>query len=324
MDTSVNAVRFLFMSFGEASQILQATPLIRCLKQQVEGAEISFLTTQPNSRYLETNKNVKQIVVFNGKIKQTARNLKYEHYDYIVDLQGGFRTDRLKRRIGMISFTIETEGFKIWKHINLRRLKHPLRSFVERSFDLVGVFDVRNDNKGMDFFIRDDTVVNHLPDSYILISLHAERLTRQLPENKIIDLCHKINKKIVLAGNKEDNELATRITNKMNGKVINHCGKNIQHIAYMVQQSVAVVSFDSEVMHLSAALNKENISIWGNTVPLWGNKAYMAHKKSVVFGIENLTCRPCSSKGFAYCPKKHFKCMQDIDTDKLANIINQF
>jgi hypothetical protein len=50
---------------------------------------------------------------------------------------------------------------------------------------------------------------------------------------------------------------------------------------------------------------------------------YQPHPKSAGLEVENLKCRPCSKLGHMRCPKKHFRCMNEINTNKAIDWINQ-
>ena len=78
------------------------------------------------------------------------------------------------------------------------------------------------------------------------------------------------------------------------------------------------------MMHISAALQKPTISVWGNTVPALGMYPYMPQSPAnySIHEIE-LKCRPCSKIGYDQCPKKHFKCMQNQDIDSIVSAIDQ-
>ena len=73
-------------------------------------------------------------------------------------------------------------------------------------------------------------------------------------------------------------------------------------------------------MHIAAAFKKKIISIWGNTIPEFGMYPYLPDKSSEIIQVENLKCRPCSKIGFQKCPKKHFKCMLEIDEERVVQL----
>jgi heptosyltransferase-2 len=92
---------------------------------------------------------------------------------------------------------------------------------------------------------------------------------------------------------------------------MNACGKYTLHqSASLIQQSRVVFSNDTGLMHIAAAFKKEIYCFWGNTIPEFGMYPY----KTTFHIIENknLSCRPCSKIGYKQCPKKHFKCMNEL------------
>jgi ADP-heptose:LPS heptosyltransferase len=102
-------------------------------------------------------------------------------------------------------------------------------------------------------------------------------------------------------------------------KVHNTCGDyTIHQSASIVRQSALVITNDTGLMHIAAALKKKVISIWGNTIPEFGMYPYYgAHPSSgLILEVTDLPCRPCSKIGYEECPKGHFKCMKGIkDSD---------
>jgi heptosyltransferase-2 len=78
------------------------------------------------------------------------------------------------------------------------------------------------------------------------------------------------------------------------------------------------------MMHIAAALKKKVISVWGSTVPAFGMYPYYPPGEENYYIIENndLICRPCSKLGYKKCPEKHFKCMNDIDLNKIFSLLD--
>jgi len=109
--------------------------------------------------------------------------------------------------------------------------------------------------------------------------------------------------------------------------VLNLCGKlSLHQSASIIQQADAVLTNDTGLMHIAAALHKPIVSVWGNTVPELGMYPYMPTRKNLskIIEIKGLSCRPCSKIGFEKCPKGHFKCMMDIDAVEVAREMNGF
>jgi ADP-heptose:LPS heptosyltransferase len=125
---------------------------------------------------------------------------------------------------------------------------------------------------------------------------------------------------------KEDKVEADNIVAQSFGNVINLCGSlSIHQSAMMVREAKLLVTNDTGLMHIGAAFKKPIVSLWGNTIPEFGMTPYYGKYEiqNKVFEIRDLNCRPCSKIGFKSCPKKHFNCMNQINTEDLAQTIQQ-
>ena len=144
----------------------------------------------------------------------------------------------------------------------------------------------------------------------------------------MVDLCNRINKPIILLGGKGDRDKASIIEHKVGTKVFNACGAyNINQSAYLLKHSLGIVTPDTGLMHIASAFDKNIVAVWGNTVPQLGMYPYRAKNaegKTYNFEVKNLKCRPCSKLGYDKCPKGHFKCMQQQDVAKIAEIANSW
>jgi ADP-heptose:LPS heptosyltransferase len=86
-----------------------------------------------------------------------------------------------------------------------------------------------------------------------------------------------------------------------------------------------IITNDTGMMHIAAALRKPIVSLWGNTIPKFGMYPYypkgMEHL-STIAEVNFLSCRPCSKLGFKRCPRGHFNCMMQIDEALVAQKAN--
>lgn len=254
------------------------------------------------------------------ELKEIIEDLKKENFDFVVDLHNNIRTFQTKRALGKPSAAFKKLNFKKWLLVNFKINTMPAIHVVDRYLETVEQLGIKNDMKGADYFIppADEVEVVSLPNShqkgYIGFVIGAKHFTKQLPTEKIISICKKINKPIVLLGGKEDNERAIIIKNAVGDVIYNACGKyNLNQSASLIKQATKIISHDTGLMHIAAAFKKEIISVWGNTVPAFGFSPYMPDKKSKIVEVKNLSCRPCSKIGYDKCPKGHFKCMMLID-----------
>lgn len=317
-------VKFLVIRFSSIGDIVLTTPVIRCLKQQVDGARVHFLTKPGFVPVISSNPYLDRIHQLED-IRQTIQAIRNEKFNYIIDLHHNLRTAIIKSRLPGISFSFNKLNTQKWLLVNFRIDRLPGIHIVDRYLETVGVFNVQNDRQGLDYFIppEDELDIAAFPSvfqrGYIVFAIGANHATKRLPTEKIIALCRKMNLPVILAGGREDAGRGELISAGCGDMVLNACGKyNISQSASLVRQADVVITHDTGLMHIASAFKKKIISLWGNTIPRFGMAPYMAHDESAIFEVEGLKCRPCSKLGFAKCPKKHFKCMMDQDVGLIA------
>jgi len=195
--------------------------------------------------------------------------------------------------------------------------------------DTVKSWNIKNDNKGLDYFLSEDDLSTELPSfmdsDFVGLTVGGGHATKTLPLNRMIELINKTDLKVVLLGGDEDIEKAKQIEKACGDKVYNACGKyTINQSALIIKKASYIISHDTGMMHIASAFTKPVISIWGNTIPAFGMYPYMPQKpeNSLIVEVKDLSCRPCSKLGYDKCPKKHFKCMNEIDLDIVTNRIN--
>lgn len=322
-------IKFLIVRFSSIGDIVLTTPVVRCLKTQIEGAEIHYLTKSKYKSIIEYNPYIDKIYTLERNLQDLINKLKKEHYHYIIDLHRNLRTLRLKTRLSILTLTFNKLNFKKWLIVNFKINKLPDIHIVDRYIESVAVFDVKNDNKGLDYFIPDNDKVDiskinkELQGSYLVFIIGAGHNTKQLPIDKSTELCSRLECPVVLLGGREDFEKGELIVNSTEKKIYNYCGKfSINQSASIIKQARVVISHDTGLMHIAAAFKNRIISIWGNTIPEFGMYPYFPAKDSHIIQVKGLSCRPCSKIGFKKCPRKHFKCMQEIDINKVAEIAN--
>lgn len=314
--------KILIIRFSSIGDIILTTPVIRCIKLQLPNAEVHFITKKGFKSILANNPYLSKVHVIEKDINEIVAELKTENYDYVIDLHNNLRSTQLKFALGKTSFSFKKLNFKKWLLVNFKINQMPAMHIVERYLQAVGKLGVVNDNKGLDYFVPDADVIAmaSLPpahqNGYIGFVIGAKHFTKQLPLEKIITICKKINQPIILLGGKEDAERGAIIETTVGPMIYNACGKyNLNQSASLVKQAKKIITHDTGLMHIAAAFKKEIISVWGNTVPAFGFTPYLPDAKSKMVEVQHLSCRPCSKIGYDKCPKGHFKCMMLIDEE---------
>lgn len=323
-------VKFLIIRFSSIGDIVLTTPVVRNLKEQCDGAEIHYLTKEQYKGILEHNPYVDKIHILKNSLNELILELKNEHFHYVIDLHNNLRTARVKLKLHTVSFKFNKLNKEKWMMVNFKKNKLPDIHIVDRYLETVNFFIDKNDQGGLDFFIpeKDEVKIISLPkthqNNYIAFAIGAQHSTKRLPDEKIISICKKINKPIILLGDKNDAIVAEKVKSQIGENIYNACGiYNLNQSSSIVEQAKIVISHDTGLMHIAAAFKKQIISVWGNTIPEFGMYPYLSNEKSEIVEVKGLKCRPCSKIGYKKCPKNHFKCMSEIDEERIVDICSK-
>lgn len=325
--------KILIIRFSSIGDIVLTTPVIRCLKQTYPDAEIHFLVKKQFAPVVEANPNLSKIHIFNYNLPKTLKKLKSENFDYIIDLQRSIRTKWILLCLNKPYSTFHKLNYQKWLLVNLKIDKLPNIHIVSRYFEAVKSLKVKNDNKGLDYFIPENQEIEEkdLPNNfwrkYAVLVIGGSFATKQIPTKKALEICKIMNQPIVIAGGKNDWSVGNDIATQSKMQVYNACGKfSLNQSASLIKNAQYIITSDTGLMHIGAAFNKPIISLWGNTVPKFGMTPYMPEtpEKSLILEVNNLKCRPCSKLGFKKCPKKHFLCMNNISLDPIEPFITKY
>ena len=313
-----------------SGDIVLTSPVVRCLKQQVEGSEVHFVTKHRFSSLVSSNPYIDKVHLFSGNIKDLVVRLQSENFDYVIDLHKNFRSNRIRNLLKKPSYSFQKLNFQKFLLVNLKINKMPDRHIVDRYLKTLQTFNVENDGRGLDFFIpeKEAFISSNLPEQfrngYMAFVIAGTWNTKKLPASKVIEICNLVNYPVVLLGGKNEHEAGDHIQLNCNGNVLNLAGKlSLTQSASLVRDANLVLSNDTGLMHIAAAYRKKILSFWGNTIPLFGMSPYLPDPASEMMEVQGLKCRPCSKLGYKKCPKTHFRCMMNLNVEKAVEWINR-
>lgn len=325
-------MKILLIRFSSIGDIVLTTPVVRCIKRQLPGAEIHYLTKESFRPVLEANPYIDRIHTLGDDLGSVIAGLKTCGFDWVIDLHKNIRTGRVKQALAVKSLSFNKLNVQKWLRVNLKLNVLPDKSIVERYFEALKPIGVRNDGEGLDYFIpeKDRTSHNDIPMShwagYVGFVIGGSYATKQLPSERWKELCALSPIPVILLGSAEDRAMGEEIAEMDPIKIYNSCGKfNINESADLVKHAKLIVTNDTGLMHVAAAFRKPVVSLWGNTIPEFGMFPYYGFNnlktriapQSLFLENKNLPCRPCSKIGFDHCPKKHFKCMYDLKISEI-------
>lgn len=322
-------MKFLIIRLSSIGDIVLTTPAIRCLRKQYPNAEIHFLTKKKFKAVTIANPYIDKFHYYDANFSKLKKELKSEHFDYIIDLHKNLRTLRLwfSLRSKWLSYQkLSIQKFLLTKlHIDVMPKKHITLRCLEALISL----GVKDDGLGLDYFIpkEEEVALDKLPlshrDGFGAMVIGASYYTKKLPDYKLIELCDKIATPIILLGGKEDFDEGEKIVLGSKSKLIlNACGKfSLNGSADLVKKSSWVISHDTGLQYIACAFQKPVMAIWGGTSPKLAVEPYYGEQNLALyknFIVPDLPCQPCSNFGTKSCPKKHFKCMKNQDTTSIV------
>jgi heptosyltransferase-2 len=123
------------------------------------------------------------------------------------------------------------------------------------------------------------------------------------------ELAEKLGAPVVLLGSANDREAAADIPGK------NLVGKTtLDEAIGLIAGAAVVVSNDSGLMHVAAALGRPQVALFGSSSP---EHTPPASSKARVLWL-HLECSPCFARE---CPLGHFRCMKEITVEQVLSEI---
>jgi ADP-heptose:LPS heptosyltransferase len=325
--------KILIIRLSSIGDIIWTSPVIRCVKNQLQDIELHYCTKIQYRTLVEANPYIDKIHYLEDDLSKLIRVLKKERFDHVVDLHKNIRTMLIKLRLGVSSTSYDKTWIQRFLLTKFQINFMPNCHVVDRYMGAVKKLGVKNDDRGLDLVIPpgEEVDIRSLPDpfrnGYTVYVIGGTGMTKILPFAKMVELCDRINRPVVLIGGKEDHERGEMLKhffertemsapyeaglNELNKKTIvfNGCGKySIGQSASLVKQADYVFGHDTGLTHIAAAFKKTIFSIWGGTVP---NNFYPYGTRFYVLENTKLNCRPCSKSGRPDCPRGHFKCMKE-------------
>ena len=338
MDTTSKTLVIRFSSIGD---IVLSTPLLRLLRARFPNGQIDYVTRSEYTELIKSNQNLNRTYGFDARqgfdgLRTLKQNIKAERYDLIVDIHDSLRSKYLRSLRGPTRVIVDKRVLERSMLVNFKKnVYKDVVSVVDRYIETVRDLGVVNDGKGLEL---------HIPDE-VLFGVSAKIAKLRLNQfKKVIGLCpgarhftkrwpaeryarvgaafaQKMDAKILLLGGAADEPVCNQICWEINNEVdaeraTSLCGQlRLLETAAAMEYCDIILTNDTGLMHIAVAMHKKVLAIFGSTVKEFGFFPY--DPAAVVLEQSGLTCRPCSHIGRSECPEKHFKCMTEIDADRV-------
>ena len=220
-------MKFLVIRFSSIGDIVLTTPVVRCIKTQIVTAEVHYLTKQSFAPIFKANPYIDKMHYLQDNLDTVIEELKREDFDYVIDLHHNLRTLKVKKALGKKAFSFNKLNIEKWMLTAIKIDVLPEVHIVDRYMETLQSFGIKNDERGLDYFIPDNEHVHEsdIPAAqlagYIGIVIGGAHNTKKYPVEKWKELCAKLDHPIILLGGKEDREDGEQIASVDSVKIYN-------------------------------------------------------------------------------------------------------
>jgi heptosyltransferase-2 len=321
--------RILVIRLSSLGDILLTTPVLRLLREYCPAAQLDFLTKAAYQDILCANPCVDRLLLWEPQqgLREMLRRLRQTRYDIVVDLHRTLRSRLLYRGLlaeRKLAYTKRTLRRALLVHLgwNTLRAMTPVPELYMAPLRCLGMTAplpplelhlTAESQETIQVYLQ-----QALPESrmrpLLAVAPGAHWSTKRWPVERFAVVAQTLAQTqqaaVVVLGSAEDHQLAQELCQQLSVPVLNSTGKlSLMHTAALLQQCHLLLSNDSGLMHMAAALQVPVVAIFGPTVQEFGFYPFKASAQVVSAAI---ACRPCSTKGSTRCPRGHHQCMQQV------------
>ena len=318
-------MKVLIVRFSSIGDIVLTTPVVRALRDQIPGVEIHYLTKEKYREVLEYHPSIDRLWTIDKEVGDVGAGLQAEAFDHVIDLHANFRSSRVRSLLGAPATTFRKLSFQKWIFATFHWNLLPEQHVVDRYLAAAGGLAVQDDGGGLEYYLgpQDRVGLSDLPEGFragfVAIVIGGQHPGKLYPSDRTAEVCDLLDQPVVLLGGPEDQARGEQIADAAGASVYNACGRySFNQSVSLLEQASCVVSNDTGLMHVAAALKKRVISIWGATVPQFGMAPYRPGAGSRILEPSCNCRRPYSKLGNKVFYKPAYDCWDGLEPAVVA------
>lgn len=335
--------KILIIQTAYLGDVILTLPVVQNIKKQLPDAQIDFLCIPQTEAVLRNNPYIRELVVYDkrGKkkfsgLKKIISKVRSFKYDIVISPHRSFRSALIthfsgsdimigfdKNSIsGMLTYRVRyiKNTHEILRNLELVKVIPGIKLTAENQIIKPELFSSKEDIEFVDKFI--DPQYN----PFVALAPCSKWFTKQLSKSKTVEVINSLinsGYKVVLIGGNEDAPFCKNVVDEVsNSNILNLCG-NLTPLQseVVIEKSACLVSVDSAAAHIGASTDAPVVQVYGSTVPAFG--FYPLTSKNIIIENKMLACRPCTDHGRNSCPLKHFKCIEELDVNKIIESVSK-
>jgi len=337
-------VDILIIKPSSLGDVIHALPVLKALKQRYPHARVDWVISSTIRGLLDGHpmidelisidkdrwKDIHRIPATVNEIKVLIRRLRSRPYDMVIDLQGLLRSGiitavaRSKIKIGPAR---AREGAYLF--YNRKVATGESMHAVDRYLEIARAAGAETEEVEFPISIHREAEQRVREkakrDEYVLIFPSARWLTKRWPAERFASLTSGIDLPVIICGSVADRGLADKIIRMAqetggSADIINLCGMtDLKELIALINSATLVITNDTGPMHISAALNRPTVAIFGPTSAERTGPYRWEERDDVSVISAGVECSPCRKK--SHC--SHLSCMIQISVDEVKTEVER-
>jgi heptosyltransferase-2 len=337
-----NIRKLLIRSTNWIGDAVMTTPAVRAIRKGFPNAHISILAKPWVAPVFENSEHIDRLLIYDGERRhkgvlgkfRLARDLKKYYFDAAILLQNAFEAALIAFLAGIplrIGYSRDARRLLLTHAIPCTheiKTKHQTEYYLNILHE-IGIDQDNRDlylklNQGDRFRAEKILLKQHLSLDEKIIGINPGATygpAKQWPADRYAHLADRIlafsEARVIIFGGPGDKILGQKMSGKMQHRPVDLSGKtSLGEAMALIERCQLFITNDSGLMHVAAALDVPLVAIFGSTNAVATGPIGL-NSRVVQAGVP---CSPCLN---SECPEGHLKCMDQIDVDRVFDVVKE-
>jgi heptosyltransferase-2 len=334
--------RLLIRSTNWIGDAVMTTPAVRAIRKGFPNAHIILLAKPWVAPVFENSEHIDRLLAYDGERRhkglfgkfRLARDLEKYDFDAAILLQNAFEAALISFLAGIrirIGYDTDARRLLLTHAVpctNVIRTKHQTEYYL----NILRGIGIDHDNRDLYLKLNQSDrsraekilLQQHLSLDDKIIGINPGATygpAKQWPADRYARLADRIlafpGARIIIFGGPGDKALGQKISGKMRHQPVDLSGKtSLGEAMALIERCDLFITNDSGLMHVAAALDIPLVAVFGSTNPVATGP--LGLNSRVVQAA--IPCSPCLN---SECPDGHLKCMDQIDVDRVFDVVKE-